>query len=107
MAIQTQFSTDPNAIVTVHVSLVEAPTPNTYQRSGALVSFGATTIPANDQTQLLTQMSDLDQWFQPDMVASTTAWAAGTTTVQFTAPIPGPPTVGDTIQLVLSGFTPA
>ena len=57
MPIQTQFSTDPNAIVTVHVSIIEAPTPINYQRAGALVSFGATTLAPGD-TEFLAQFSD-------------------------------------------------
>jgi hypothetical protein len=106
MAIQTQFSTDPNAIVTVNVSIIEAPTPNTYQRSGAFVVFGATTMAQGD-TELLTQFSDLATWLRPNIAIATTAWAAGTTTCTTTLPLPGPPTVGDSFQLVLSGFTPA
>jgi hypothetical protein len=112
MAVQTQFSTDPNAIVTVNVSIVEAPTPNTYQRTGAFVSFGATQLLPNDST-LLTQLADLTPpptitpVLHPPMQAQTTTWAAGTVTCIVTAPIPGPPVVGDSFTLVLSGFTPA
>jgi hypothetical protein len=105
MAIQTQFSTDPNAIVTVHVSIIEAPTPNTYQRTGALVTFGATNLPANNNSALLTQLADLQPLLNPAIVVTTTTWAAGTTTCVCSAPLPGPPTVGDTFVLVLSGFT--
>jgi hypothetical protein len=35
-----QFSFDPNSIVDVVVQTVQAPTPNTYQQTGCLVSFG-------------------------------------------------------------------
>jgi len=114
MAVQTQFSTDPNAIVTVHVSIIEAPTPINYQRTGALVSFGATTIPIGD-TQLLTQLSDL---FIPPlenpagapilrypMPVTNVTWAAGTATVTLGSPIPNA-VVGDVIQLVFSDFVP-
>jgi hypothetical protein len=107
MTIQTQFSTDPNAIVTVNVSIIEAPTPNTYQRTGALVCFGATTITAaQGNTSYLTQYADLTPLLQPPMQASTSTWAGGTETVVFTAPIPGPPTVGDVIPLIFSGYNP-
>jgi len=107
MAIQTQFSTDPNAIVTVNVSIVEAPTPNTYQRTGAFVCYGATNLPASNNTSILTQLEDLAFLLQPPLNALTTTWAAGVVTVKFTAPIPGPPTVGDVITLVFSGYMPA
>jgi hypothetical protein len=107
MAIQTQFSTDPNAIVTVHVSIIEAPTPNNYQRTGALVSFGATNLPANNNTALLTQLSDLTPLLNPPIAITTTTWAGGTATCVASAPLPGPPIVGDTFTLVLSNFQPA
>jgi hypothetical protein len=105
MAIQTQFSTDPNTIVTVHVSIIEAPTPNTYQRTGALVTFGATTL-VEDDTSFLTQLADLTPLLQPTIAITSTTWAAGVVTCTTTVPLPGPPTVGDTITLVLTGFTP-
>jgi hypothetical protein len=105
MAVQTQFSTDPNAIVTVHVSIVEAPTPINYQRTGAFVTFGGTTLAPQD-TSLLTQLADLDVLIQPPMVVSTAVWAGGSVTVTLATPLVGV-TVGDVIPLVLSGFTPA
>jgi hypothetical protein len=105
MAIQTQFSTDPNAIVTVHVSIIEAPTPINYQRTGAFVSFGATTMAPND-TELLTQLSDLDQWIAPPLQVTSATWAAAEVTVVFTDPLPGAPIVGDTFTMVFSGFIP-
>jgi hypothetical protein len=106
MGIQTQFSTDPNAIVTVHVSIIEAPTPNTYQRTGALVSFGATMLTQTDNTSLLTQWADIEPLIEPPIQITTTTWAAGTTTCVASAPLPGPPIVGDTFDLVLAGFQP-
>jgi hypothetical protein len=109
MAIQTQFSTDPNAIVTVHVSIIEAPTPNTYQRTGALVSFGATTLPPSNNSSLLTQLEDLTPLLHntTPIQIQTTTWAGGTATCVASAPLPGPPLVGDTTTYILSGFTPA
>jgi hypothetical protein len=114
MAVQTQFSTDPNAIVTVHVSIIEAPTPINYQRQGAFVSFGATTLPIGD-TQLLTQLSDLvippienpsgpPILLYPLPVTSVT-WAAGIATVTVPTAIPHV-LVGDVVHFVLSGFVP-
>jgi hypothetical protein len=116
VGVQTQFSTDPNAIVTVHVSIIEAPTPINYQRTGAFVSFGATTTAVGD-TNLLTQLSDL---FQPPVGASpsavpilpspmavkTSTWAAGTQTVVFTNPLPAEYKVGDMVPLVFSEAVP-
>src|SRR6516162_9454365 len=73
------FSADPNSIVTVQVSTINAPTPNTYQQCGALVSFGATSLAAQD-VKLLTQLSDLTNpttgiVIQPGAVTTAT-WAA-------------------------------
>src|SRR6516165_113461 len=112
--VQTQFSTDPNAIVTVHVSIIEAPTPINYQRTGALVSFGATTLPAGS-TELLTQLADLavppieNPTGPPIMPVgqpiSSITWAAGTATVHLVNPI-RLGNVGDIIPFIFSGFTP-
>src|SRR5262245_23532380 len=114
MPVQTQFSTDPNAIVTVHVSIIEAPTPINYQRTGAFVSFGATTLPVGS-TELLTQLSDLavppieNPSGPPIMrtpgVVSSITWAGGVATVHTAAPIPNV-SVGNIVPMVLSGFTP-
>lgn len=105
MTIQTQFSTDPNAIVTVNVSIIEAPTPITYQQTGAFVSFGATNLQPGD-AELLTQLSDL-QAFIPDPLAVTSAvWASSIVTVQLAEAAPGVQ-VGDVVPITLTGFTPA
>lgn len=115
MAVQTQFSTDPNAIVTVHVSIIEAPTPINYQRTGCFVSFGATTLAVGD-TELLTQFQDLNVplptnpggpvMLQQPMAVTSATWAAGVVTVTTTGVIPGPPIVGDVVEFVLNGFQP-
>jgi hypothetical protein len=103
MAIQTQFSTDPNAIVTVHVSIIEAPTPINYQRTGAFVSFGATTLLPGD-TELLTQLSDLTLP-ESAMLVLTAVWANGLVTVTIDQTIPGV-VVGDTVSIVMSQMVP-
>jgi hypothetical protein len=116
VGVQTQFSTDPNAIVTVHVSIIEAPTPINYQRTGAFVSFGATTTAVGD-TNLLTQLSDL--FIQPvgspssalpifpnPMTVTSSTWAAGTMTIVLTNPLPAEYKIGDKVPMVLSGFIP-
>jgi hypothetical protein len=103
MAVQTQFSTDPNAIVTVHVSIIEAPTPINYQRTGAFVSFGATTlVPGN--TELLTQLSDLTQP-EAAMIVLSAAWSSGLVTMTIDQTIPGV-TVGDVYTIVISQMVP-
>ena len=105
MAVQTQFSTDPNSIVTVNVSIIEAPTPINYQRTGAFVTFGGTNqLPG---TYLLTQLEDLASFIPTSMVISGATWAGGTVTMTVSAPIPGPPTIGDSFWLVVQGMTPA
>jgi hypothetical protein len=114
VGVQTQFSTDPNAIVTVHVSIVEAPTPINYQRTGAFVSFGATTR-AKGETHLLTQYSDLfvpppeDPTSPPILrvpgAVQNAVWAAGTMTVTTVDPLPYGE-VGDFLPMVLSDFEP-
>src|SRR6516164_8032543 len=109
--VQTQFSTDPNSIVTVNVSIIEAPTPITYQRIGALVSFGATTLTPAGSTTLLTQIADLTQWAPPQtqpliqlpIALTSLTWAGSVVTVNTTTPLPGPPTIGDSFIMVING----
>jgi hypothetical protein len=101
------FSSDPNSIVTVNVATVVAPTPNTYQQCGCFCSFGATSLPAQD-VAMLTQLSDLDNatngvLIPPDQVKTAT-WAAGELTVTGTNPAPAGWAIGQTPQVVLSGF---
>jgi hypothetical protein len=115
MPVQTQFSTDPNAIVTVHVSIIEAPTPINYQRTGCFVSFGASSLIPGD-TELLTQFSDLNVplptnpsgpvVLQQPMQVVSVIWAAGIVTVTTVEPIVNSPLLGDTIDMVMSGFQP-
>jgi hypothetical protein len=102
--VQTQFSTDPNAIVTVHVSIIEAPTPINYQRTGAFVSFGATNLPAGS-TSLLSQWSDIESLIYNPSAISNAVWGAGVVTVTTAAPLPHG-AVGDVIPIDLNGFNP-
>jgi hypothetical protein len=100
------FATDPNSIVTVQVSTIIAPTPNNYQQTGALVSFGATQLAANEVYQL-SQYSDLTLVNSGAGAITSVAWAAGEITVTATDPLPPGWTIGSTPQVVISGFTPA
>jgi hypothetical protein len=106
MTIQTQFSTDPNSIVTVKVSIIEAPTPNSYQQTGAFVSFGATNMVAPN-TALLTQLSDLTPLLNSPQAVSNITWASSIATVTLAAPMKPTPTIGDIVPVVMQGFTPA
>lgn len=91
------------AIVTVNVSLLQAPAPNTLQQSGAFVSSGGTTLAANT-LRLLTQMSDLTPILRPERAVASLAWAGGTVTATTTAP--HGMTIGQVITLDLEGQTP-
>ncbi len=102
----TQFSQDPNAIVTVKVQTIQAPTPNTYQQTGCLVSFGATNIARNDAAEL-TQWSDLTDVLNGAQPAATVAWAAGLVTLTTAAPLAPAYAPGDTPLMAVAGFTPA
>src|SRR5215469_5717250 len=104
MAIQTQFSTDPNAIVTVHVSIVEAPTPINYQRTGAFVTFGGTQLAPGD-TVLLTQLGDLIEP-QAAMLVIAASWTAGTVSMTVDQTMPGV-NVGDVKNLVITNMNPS
>jgi hypothetical protein len=70
------FSSDPNAIVTVEVKTIIAPTPNNYQQTGAFVSFGGTNMNPME-VQELTQRSDLDLIVDPPLKIDSMTWAAG------------------------------
>lgn len=100
------FASDPNSIVDVLVSTIIAPTPNNYQQTGALVSFGGTLLQPQQCFQL-TQFSDLSQIIAPAGTITTAAWAAGEVTVTTTAPLPSTWVVGGTPNVVISGFVPA
>ena len=98
------FPSDPNSIVTVNVSTIIAPTPNTYQQTGAFVSFGGTTL-ASQTVEVLTQRSDLDEVLSPAMTITALTWNAGVVTCTVAA---GGPTwvAGDTPIVSISGCVP-
>lgn len=101
----TQFSQDPNSIVTVKVQTIQAPTPNTFQQTGCLVSFGATNIARNDAAEL-TQWSDLDDVLIGAQPAATVVWAAGLVTLTTAAPLAPAYAPGDRPMMTISGFVP-
>jgi hypothetical protein len=101
------FSNDPNSIVSVLVSTIIAPTPNTYQQCGALLSFGGTELAAQ-QVYQLTQMADLNNVLALPITAVSMVWAAGVVTVTVPASsFPPGWTVGSTPTVVIAGVTPA
>jgi len=91
-------------IVTVNVTQNIAPAPSQLQRTGALVSQGATTIGAGN-TALLTQLTDLTSILSGAVTISSMTWGTGTVTVT-TATAHGIPT-SDTVPVVIAGVTPA
>jgi len=92
------------SIVTLNVSLLQAPTPNTLQQTGALISQGATTKAQNTLT-LLTQVSDLTAILAGTKALSNLTWATNTVTATTTAPHGY--TNGDTVELTIAGAAPA
>jgi hypothetical protein len=102
----TQFSQDPNSIVTVNVKTIQAPTPNTYQQTGCLVSFGATILSSNDAAEL-TQYSDLSDILIQSQPAAAAVWAAGLVTLTTASPLVPNFAPGDTPMMTITGFTPA
>jgi hypothetical protein len=73
------FPSDPNSIVTVNVSTIIAPTPNTYQQSGCFVSYGATQL-ETQQVALLTQREDLEAVLFPETSILSLTWNNGIVT---------------------------
>lgn len=102
---QSQFSEDPNAIVTVQVSTQQAPTPNEYQRFGALVSFGGTNLDPQSAEEL-TQAADLSNFTQSSIPITSAQWAAGVVTMQSSVNLPDQYAPGNTANFSVTGFVP-
>src|SRR5271169_1670626 len=92
------------AIVTVNVSVQQAPTPNTLQQTGAMLSQGATTTAVNTLS-LITQMSDLTSILKGAVAINTITWSASVATVTSTTSLGL--TIGDILSLTIVGATPA
>ena len=90
-------------IVTVNVTQTIAPAPSQLQRTGALVSQGATTLTPGTSS-LLTQYSDLTSILAGSISITTMLWASSVVSVTTSAPhgIPN----GDTILGLITGTTP-
>lgn len=91
-------------IVTVNVSQQLAPRPSALQRSGAILSQGATTL-APGGYGLLTQPSDLTSILMGALAITSITQTTGTATATTTAPHGF--TVADVIWLTISGALPA
>lgn len=94
------------AIVTVNVSLLQAPSPSTLQQTGALISQGGTNA-AQGSLSLLTQPSDLTPLQPSSLLKGNTsiAWATGVATV--TTAAPHGIATADTVMLTISGAVPS
>jgi len=91
-------------IVTVNVSQQQAPTPSTLQKTGALISQGATTTAPNTST-FLTQLADLTSILKGALAISTLVWSSGVVTATTAAPHGFTP--ADTITLTIAGASPS
>lgn len=93
-----------NPIVVTNVSRTVAPTPSTLQKTGALISQGATTL-SQGTSALLTQPSDLTAIVSAALANTSLAWATGVVTVT-TAAAHGIAT-SDTFVTTIAGVSPA
>jgi hypothetical protein len=93
-----------NPIVTVNLNILAAPAPSTLQQKGAIVSQGGTTLAAG-KTALITQPSDFTAIAANASPITSLTWSGGVVTATTAAPHGLPD--GETIDLVISGATPA
>ena len=93
-----------NSIVTINASQTVAPTPSGLQKTGAVISQGATTTAVNTST-LLTQLSDLTPILTGAKAITTIVWSGSVSTVTTTTPHGF--SVSDTLAITIAGMTPA
>ena len=91
------------SIVQVNVSQTIAPTPNKLQKTGAIISQGATNTSPGTKS-LITQGSDLTPILLGALTLSVLTWSGGVVTA--TAVSPHGYTIGDELWLTISGATP-
>jgi hypothetical protein len=93
-----------NPVVTVNVSQDTAPAPSILQKTGALISQGATNTSPGTRS-LLTQLSDLTPLLTGSKAISAMNWSGGlvsvTTTLNHGFPI------GDLVPVTIAGVTPS
>ena len=92
------------SIVVVNVSQTLAPVPSTYQKKGAILSQGGTTLAAN-VTALLRQLSDLTSILKGALAITTVTWSGSVVTATTAAPHGIPNTAQ--VELTIAGVTPA
>lgn len=93
-----------NSIVTVDVTQTIAPTPQTLQSSGALISQGATTLAAGT-SQILTELADLTPLLKTGLSLTGITQTAGLATATAAAAHGIP--VADVVNVYISGATPS
>lgn len=93
-----------NQIVQVQISQTAAPTPETLQRTGAMVSTGATIL-APGTSGILTQLSDLTLLLRGAANLTSLSWSGGLAQGSTTLPHGFP--IGESIELTIAGVTPA
>ena len=91
-------------IVTVNASVVEAPTPNTLQQTGAFVTQGGTNTAEGALTQVTT-LAQLETILAPSEAMASISWSGNLTTVT-TSSLHGWG-VGDVIPVTIAGVAPA
>lgn len=89
-----------NSIVEVNVSVQVAPTPETLQKSGAIVSVGGT-ITSPGTSSLLTELQDLIPLLTSPAAISAMTWTSGVVTVTTTAAHNLP--IGSFLYLTIAG----
>ena len=112
------IAVNPNPVVTVTVSTILAPSAPTYQQSGAILSFGGTTVTPSTPT-FLTQFGDLTKLLVPGGIVLTAVWtdedvtdpdniipAQVTVTIDPTKPLPTYTTPGTVVSFAISGIVP-
>ncbi len=92
-----------NQITQVNVFQQVAPTPNTLQRFGAVISQGATNT-TQFTSSMITQPSDLTPLLNGTKSLSTLTFSTGTVTATTTTPHGF--TIGDSLYLTITGATP-
>jgi hypothetical protein len=92
-----------NAIVQVNVSQTIAATPSKLQRTGAMISLGATTLTPGTYG-LLTQKADLTGILVAPQTISSITWTSSVVTV--TTAVPHGYPVGSQISLTIAGAAP-
>ena len=91
-------------IVQINASVQQAPTPNTLQQTGALISQGGTTTAPGTLT-LVPTLAALTALLAPGNAVTSLTWSGSVVTVTTTAPHGW--TSGDVVPVVISGATPA